>query len=155
MNYNVDFKVQTGKIENYTADLDYGIEFSSNTDNRYSYLLYKTVVFLLDSQKEVISSGSVKKCTDDYAYVLFWLEPVPDKLKNECWDVLEQMTRQMGTRYSFFVVDSKDFTNEDKRIVNRGYEEFDGFDDELMEKKLGARLIYDKSFRKLVYSDKW
>jgi len=153
MNYNVDFNVKSGNIGDYRANADYGIEFVSDVDNRYSYLLYKTVVFLLDSNKAVISSGSVKKCLADYAYVMFWLEPVKDELRKECWDILELMTRQLEIKYAFFVVDSLLINDEDRQIISRGYEEFDGLDDELMADKLGARIIHDKSFRKQVVDD--
>lgn len=154
MKYNCDFPVKKGTINNYIANADYAIEFSSVVDDRYSYVLYKTVVFLVDSNKEAVSSGGVKKCTDDYAYVWFWLEPVPDILVDECWNVLEAMTRQTGIKYSFVVIDSNDFTSEDERIINRGYEEFEGLDVDLMAERLGAGIIHDKSFRKLVLSTK-
>lgn len=86
--------------------------------------------------------------------MFFWSEPVPNILFDECWDVLEAMARQIGIKYSFIVIDSNNFTSDDERIINRGYDEFEGIDVNLMAEQIGAKIIHDKSFRKLVCSAK-
>lgn len=60
MRYNRDYPVKQGTIKDYSANTKYAIEFPSIVDNSYSYVLYKSVVFLMDSKKEPVSSGGVK-----------------------------------------------------------------------------------------------
>ena len=155
MAYEFGFSIHNGTMADYVAENDIGIRFSCESYKGYLFVLYKNTVFLLDNEDNVIVNNGIKAYSDEYAYVRFYFEPVPDDLVNEFIDLLELMIQREHIKYAFIVSVKGNIDICEHIFLDRGYEEFYGIDPERLAETLGAHIIYDATYRKQVYSDKW
>lgn len=139
-----------GFLEDYNFKLSYGIEFNSKIDARYSYMIFKNVIFVL-SKGNVISSSTIKKYSDKYANIILYYEGTPKILVNELITLLEKITKKENIEYAFITSTIKELNFEEtKTFLKRGYKKFNEINKEQLEKCLGANVYFDETYRKKV-----
>ena len=144
------FSIKKGVITDWNSDYDFAVEIPCEVDSDYSYVLYKNTAFLA-YEEDLISNNGIKVYSDEYAYICFYDEGVPNHLRNDFIGLLEKMVALKGIKFAFTVCDSKSgFSQYDHLLFDRGYKEFSGINSDILAEKLGAYLIYDCTYRKRV-----